>query len=152
MGKKGDYGMEERNIKEQLGTVNQSLFYLILIVLSVLLSIWSVLIQREQLEEMLWENPQKKVMPDVYPIKLSASVLVVGALGFFFCLSLQTCRDVSQGTDLAAQKSAGMNVWASIFVLAAALIRLYDLGFMEEVQHSLNAENVQHKQNRNGIC
>jgi len=124
--------MEERRIlNEQLGTVNQSLFYLALIVLSVLLSFWSVLIQREQLEEQLAGNPQKSAAPDVFPIRLSASVLVVCALGFFFCLTLQTCRDASKGKDLAAQKSAGMNAWASTFVLAAALIRLYDLNFME---------------------
>ncbi|MDE7171468.1 MAG: hypothetical protein K2O11_06290, partial [Oscillospiraceae bacterium] len=68
------------------------------------------------------------------PIRLSASVLVVSALGFFFCLALRTCRDASQGEDPAAQKSAGMNLWASLFVFAAALIRLYDLNFMEAIR------------------
>ncbi len=124
--------MEERKIlNKQLRTVNQSLFYLALIILSVLLSFWSVLIQREQLEKQLAGNPQKTAAPDVFPIRLSASALVVCALGFFFCLALQTCRNASQGKDSAAQKSAGMNVWASTFVLAAALIRLYDLNFVE---------------------
>lgn len=119
--------MERNVLKEQIGTVNQSLFYLVLIILSVLLSFWSVLIQREQLEKLLMGTASKTSAPDVFPIKLIASALVVSGLGFFFCLSLRTCRDAAQGNDPAAQRSAGMNVWASLLVLTAALIRLYDL-------------------------
>ena len=134
--------MEEQKIlKEQLRIVNQSLFYLMLIILSVLLSFRSVLIQREQLEETLAGQPAG--CRNVYPIRLSASALVVSALGFFFCLALRTCREAAQGNDSAAQKSAGMNVWASLFVWAAALIRLYDLNFMKEVRCCRAAENVQ---------
>lgn len=133
--------MEQKILKEQLGTVKQSLFYLMLIILSVLLSFWSVLIQRDQLENTLAGNPQKTVAPDIFPIKLTASVLTVSALGFFFALALRTCRDA--GNDPAAQKSAGMNVCASLFVLAAALIRLCDLNFMEAVRRSMIAESVQ---------
>lgn len=135
--------MERKNLKKQLGTVNQSIFYLMLIVLSILLSFWSVLIQREQLEEALAGNAQKAAVPDIFPIKLIASVLVVSALGFFFCLSLRTCRDAARGNDPATQKSAGINVWASLFVLTAALIRLYDLNFNEEIRRSLPTENLQ---------
>lgn len=135
--------IEQKILKEQLGTVNQSLFYLMLIILSVLLSFWSVLIQREQLEKTLAGNSQKVVATDIFPIKLIASVLTVSALGFFFSLALRTCQDAAQGNDLAAQKSATANVWASLFVLTAALIRLCDLNFMESVQRSLAAENVQ---------
>lgn len=136
--------MLERNIlKEQLGTVNQSIFYLMLIILSVLLSFWSVLIQREQLEELLAGNPQKAPLPNVLPIKLTASALTVGALGFFFCLALRTCREAAQGTDPAAQRSAGMNVQASLLVLAAALIRLCDLVYMGRARQPLAPENTQ---------
>lgn len=139
--------MENHNIlKEQLGTVNQSLFYLILIVLSVLLSLQSVLIQREQLEQALAKKPQTTAAPDVFPLKFIASLLAMSALGFFFCLALRTCREVSQGTDWAAQKSAGMNVWASLFVLSAALIRFYDLNFTQKVRCSLGTQALQTQQ------
>ena len=134
---------EQDVLEEQLGTVNQSLFYLRLIIAAVLLSFWSVLIQREQLEESLAGNPPETAGADVYPIKLTASALTVGSLVFFFCLALRSCRDAAGGNDPAAQRSAGINVWASLFVLTAALIRLYDLNFMERVQRSLVAENVQ---------
>ena len=135
--------MERRILHEQLETVNQSIFYLMLIILSVFLSFWSVLLQREQLKGVLAGNSQQAAVPDVFPIKFNASVLTVAALGFFFSLALQTCRDAAQGNDPAAQKSAGMNVWASLLVLTAALIRFCDLNFMEKVQRSLVAENVQ---------
>ena len=134
--------MERNVLKEQLGTVNQSLFYLLLIILSVLLSFWSVLLQREQLEEALAGNPQKAAAQDVFPIKLIASALVVSALGFFFCLALRSCRDAACGNDPAAQQSAGRNVWASLFVLAAALIRLCDLNSSQEAQCVPPAENL----------
>lgn len=134
---------EQEILQEQYGIVNQSIFYLILIIFSVLLSFWSMLIQRTELENTLAGNPQKEPAADVFSIKLIASALVISALGFFFCLALRTCRDASQGEDSAAQSSAGRNVWASLFVLAAALIRLYDLIFMEEVQPSLVTEDVQ---------
>ena len=135
--------MEQRTLNEQLRTVDQSLFYLMLIILSVLLSFWSALIQRDRLEQALSGDPQKAAAPDIFPIKLIASVLTVCALGYFFSLALQTCRDAAQGDDPAAQKSAGMNVWASLFVLSAALIRLYDINFMEGARRSLIAEDVQ---------
>ena len=126
--------MEEQELlEEQLNTVDQSIFFLILLILSVLLSFWSVLIQRGQLVCTIeGKTEAAAAAPKIYPIKISASALVVGSLGFFLCLALQAC-----------QKSAGMNVWASLFVFAAALIRLYDLNFMERNQNTLVDENLQ---------
>lgn len=136
--------MERDILEEQLGTVNQSLFYLVLIILSVLLSFWVVLIQREQLEQTLAGRPPVAAdEPDVFSIRLTASALVIGSLWFFFCLALRTCQDAAQGDDPAAQKSAGMNLWASLFVLAAALIRLYDLFFTQGVQSVQAVEELQ---------
>lgn len=135
--------MEREVLKEQLGTIDQSLFFLVLIILSVLLSFWSVRIQREQLETELAEDSQESAVPDIFQIKLIASALTVSSLVFFFTLALRTLQDAALGNDSAAQKSAGMNVWASFFVLAAALIRLYDLNFMQNTQRSLIAEDTQ---------
>ena len=133
--------MERQVLEEQLRTVNQSLFYLMLIILSVLLSFRAVLIQRDQVEGALAGNSPETAAPDIFPIRFSASALVVGSLGFFFCLSLRTCREAAGGSDPARQKSAGMNVWASLFVLTAALIRFYDLSFMEEADRRRSAQN-----------
>ena len=56
--------MERRILNEQLETVNQSIFYLMLIILSVFLSFWSVLLQREQLKGVLAGNSQQAAVPD----------------------------------------------------------------------------------------
>ena len=107
--------MEETVLREQLRTVDESLLFLLLIVLSVLLSYWGVRIQREA------------ALPRVFPIRLSASALVVGALGFFLCLALKTERETARGGTPAARRSACTNLWASLFVFLAALLRLDDL-------------------------
>ena len=135
--------MNQRNVlAQQLEIVNQSLFYLLVIIASVLISFCSTLIQRGQVEDALLGKPQRGAA-DVFPLRLTASALSLSALVFFFCLALRTCRDAAQGDDPAVQKSAGMNVWASAFVLTASLIRLYDLNFTQAVQPSLAAENTQ---------
>ena len=114
--------MEETVLREQLRTVDESLLFLLLIVLSVLLSYWGVRIQREGLCRTLQGDAEgAAALPRVFPIRLSASALVVGALGFFLCLALKTERET------AARRSACTNLWASLFVFLAALLRLDDL-------------------------
>ena len=113
--------MEETVLREQLRTVDESLLFLLLIVLSVLLSYWGVRIQREGLCRTLQGDAEgAAALPRVFPIRLSASALVVGALGFFLCLALKTVRET-------ARRAACTNLWASLFVFLAALLRLDDL-------------------------
>ncbi len=83
--------MEETVLREQLRTVDESLLFLLLIVLSVLLSYWGVRIQREGLCRTLQGDAEGAAAPAPgVPHPLSASALVVGALGFFLCLALKT--------------------------------------------------------------
>ena len=120
--------MEETVLREQLRTVDESLLFLLLIVLSVLLSYWGVRIQREGLCRTLQGDAEgAAALPRVFPIRLSASALVVGALGFFLCLALKTERETARGGTPAARRSACTNLWASLFVFIAALLRVYDL-------------------------
>ena len=120
--------MEETVLREQLRTVDESLLFLLLIVLSVLLSYWGVRIQREGLCRTLQGDAEgAAALPRVFPIRLSASALVVGALGFFLCLALRAWEAAAQGDDPAARHSAGVNLAASLFVFLAALLRLDDL-------------------------
>ena len=114
--------MEETVLREQLRTVDESLLFLLLIVLSVLLSYWGVRIQREGLCRTLQGDAEgAAALPRVFPIRLSASALVVGALGFFLCLALKTERETARGGTPAARRSACTNLWASLFVFLAAL-------------------------------
>ena len=99
--------MEETVLREQLRTVDESLLFLLLIVLSVLLSYWGVRIQREGLCRTLQGDAEgAAALPRVFPIRLSASALVVGALGFFLCLALKTERETARGGTPAARRSA----------------------------------------------
>ena len=75
--------MEETVLREQLRTVDESLLFLLLIVLSVLLSYWGVRIQREGLCRTLQGDAEgAAALPRVFPIRLSASALVVGAVSY----------------------------------------------------------------------
>lgn len=133
---------EREELCRQLGITDDSLFFLALLVVSVVLSWKGTAIQREGLCRIL--DGEREQFPDVFPIRLAASALVVVALTFFFGLALETWEDSRCG-DPQARRSADRNLWASLFVLAAALIRLCDLkesrrGLPE--QESLE-ENVQ---------
>ena len=103
--------MEETVLREQLRTVDESLLFLLLIVLSVLLSYWGVRIQREGLCRTLQGDAEgAAALPRVFPIRLSASALVVGALGFFLCLALKTERETAPGGT--PDPSAGNDFWS----------------------------------------
>ena len=120
--------MEEQKeaLKQDLDMLNTSLVFLLLIILAVLLSLWSALLQREQLELALAEEDASQV-PDPNPIRRQGSAITVGCLGFFLCLALGTLTQARAAGDPAAVRSAQVNVWASLLVLLAAILRLGDL-------------------------
>lgn len=121
--------MEKNTLRAQLDTANQSLPFLVLIIVSVLLSLWALLIQRQGLADAL--RGREGELPPVQPIRWSAGAIVVGALCYFFFLALGSWAS-AQGGEPAARRSAAINAWASLFVLAAAVIRLYDLSLAGE--------------------
>ena len=103
-------------VGKELDQSNKSLFFLTVLLGSILLSWQALWLQREGLcrgEE-----------TDVFRLRLAASVLVVLSLAVFFCLALQGRRD-AEGT--AGEGSAAVNVLASLLVLLAALLRLGEL-------------------------
>lgn len=122
--------MEQKELCGQLETVDRSLFFLTAVVASVLLSFWSVGIQRRQVADAIAGETTQE-LPEVFPIKLTAGALVTGALGFFFALALDTLEQAERGEDPAALRSARINAWASLLVLAAALLRLDDVLFVQ---------------------
>ena len=117
--------MEEEALKRQLCTVDGSLLFLGLLLLSVGLSYWGVSLQREGLCRTLRSGAEGAAnLPEVFPIRLWASALVVGCLGFFLCLAVRTAREAGDGAGAA---SARTNLHASVLVFLAALLRLDDL-------------------------
>lgn len=118
--------MEEREeLCEQLDTVNTALDFLAVIVISVLLSLWAALRQRQALRLAIQgEDAAAAEVGEVYPIRAVAGALVLGALGYFFWLAACGWQEAEGGDD---RESAGANLWASALVLSAAIVRWRDL-------------------------
>ena len=90
--------MEKEALKRQLCTVDGSLLFLGLLLLSVGLSYWGVSLQREGLCRILRSDAEGAAnLPEVFPIRLWTSALVVGCLGFFLCLAVRTAREAGDG-------------------------------------------------------
>lgn len=108
--------MQREALQEQIKTAGRSLFFLSILLGSVCLS-WLAL------------DKQRRGLcctgkaPDVTGLRQVSSVLVVLALGYFFCLGVRS-RD---------QQGGEVNFWASLLVLLAALLRLGEL--LEENQN-----------------
>ena len=120
-------------LRGQLNTLDTSLLFLAALS-------WAILSrQRGALLSLL--SGEDIPEPDLIPARLAVSALVVGSLSYFFLLSLETlCTARSQGA--AACASAGRNARASLLVLAAALIRLYDLNILRCTAPALESEEL----------
>lgn len=128
---------QKAELCEQLRTIDTSLVFVALLLLATGLSWKATAIQRQGLCDILLGKGTD--VPDVFPIRLVVSAIVIGALTFFFGLSLDTWR-TAWDQDQTARCSANLNVWASLLVLAAALIRLYDLVYVQSRQPALEEE------------
>ena len=123
-------------LRGQLNTLDTSLLFLALLTGATALS-WAIL-SRQRGAFLSGEDIPE---PDLIPARLAVSALVVGSLSYFFLLSLETlCTARSQGA--AACASAGRNARASLLVLAAALIRLYDLNILRCTAPALESEEL----------
>lgn len=132
---------DQGTLCRQLKVINGSLVFLILAIVSILLSFWSTLIQRRQLICTIEEESCS--LPAVYPIKLFASALMAGSVGYFLSLAMGQVISACSGNDPVAKRSSSVNLWASLLVTAAVLLRLDDLNFVERCQSSLlNTETL----------
>lgn len=131
---------ERRALCGRLETADASLFFLLLILLSVLLSFWAVRVQRGRLcLTIRGGTGEAASAAGVFPIRWAAGALAVGALGFFLCLAVRGAEEAERGGDPAAVRSARVNLWASILVLSAAVLRLEDLDFTEAAGRAVPA-------------
>lgn len=116
---------DQEILEEQLDTLDDTVFFLVVIIASVLLSFWATLRQRQAVCLTLrGEEEAAQQVGAVTPIRIAASALVLGALGYFLHLAVRVWEDARCGADPA---SARANLWASILVLAAAIVRWRDL-------------------------
>lgn len=121
--------LQREELEQELEDVDGSLVFLALMVFSLILSWKATALQRQALCRYLAGEEGK--FPDVFPLRLPANAIVVGALTYFFGLSLKTWQS-TRGTGGRAECSASLNFGAAFLVLAAALLRLYDLVCVQE--------------------
>lgn len=112
--------METDNLTERLYILDHSLVFLSLIILSTLLSFVRLTKQRGDLCRLL--RGESLPASDSSSLALTASALLVGSLGYFFCLAVSSARSAAQG-----DRSAAVNLQASALVFLAALLRLGEL-------------------------
>ena len=123
---------------EQLELVDTDLGFLFLIVLSVLLSFLATSRQRDGLcLRLRGEEQAAQQAENVAPLRLAASALVVGSLGFFFQQALDACRSADP-EDETARRSAWLNLIAGFLVLLASLIRLLNFNMLRRSQPALD--------------
>lgn len=114
--------------QKQLELLDSSLKWLFVIVSGVLLSFCATARQREALCLALTGETEKAgAVGDVLPIRRLVALLVLLALTFFFLVSLETERRALEGGEEDSIRSARLNRWASLFVLAAAVLRFFDV-------------------------
>lgn len=117
---------EETSYETALDTINTSILFLILLVLGILLSLKSVLLQRESLCTAM-EGGDADCVASPHPFQCVAGAITVGALGYFFTLALRAWDDACRSGDQRAVCLARVNLWASLFVLCAAILRFLAL-------------------------
>lgn len=126
MAGKGAVFLQEQDVLcDQLDTVNTTLIFLVIVIASILLSFWATVRQRQAVcLSLQGEDEAAGQVGDVYAIRALSSALILGSLGYFLCLALRLLADSSCGVS---RTSAQANLWASILVLCAAIVRWRDL-------------------------
>lgn len=117
---------EKAAYEDALGSVNDSLRFLVLFVLSILLSLAGLLRQRQRICAAL-QGDDPSCCPSPYPLQHAAGAINVGGLTFFFLLTLQNWSESRLDASGEGESLARMNLWASLLVLAASVIRLLAL-------------------------
>lgn len=109
---------------EARDTLNTVLVCLSLLLFTLLLSCRAARLQRDSMSAC--SGGGDGALLEIGGLRCAAGALVLPPLAFFFKLALETWRSAQDLGD-AAGCSAGINVWASLLVLAAALLRYWDL-------------------------
>ncbi len=115
-------------LREELGVIQSSLPFRIRVLAATVASLYALLLQREGALEALKRGGQgRREEERVFLIRRTAGAVFVGTLGFFLCLNLSLAQRLGEGAGEAALRSSRVNIWASILVLCAAILRFFNL-------------------------
>ena len=120
--------------REELAQTDWVLVFLLLVIVSVLLSFAATVQQREDLVNALCQRSEPAA--DVFPLRWTASVLVTGATAFFAWLSCRNARQVQEQGDECAIDTARADLLAALMVFGAAVIRLINLDAQRKTRAS----------------
>lgn len=128
--------MEETTLEqtEELAQANWVIVFLLLVIVSVLLSFAATVQQRQDLVNALCHRSEPAA--DVFPMRWTASVLVTGATAFFAWLSCRNARQIMEKGDDCAVGTARADLLAALMVFGAAAIRLINLDAQREASAS----------------
>lgn len=112
---------------EALRDVDWSIGFILIILATLFLSLRATLIERRRLVLSNCGAGAAAELPGTFPLRFTAGWMVIGALGFFFCLAVKT---LSSAQTEVGRISAERNLAASALVLMAAMIRYADLWFV----------------------
>ncbi len=115
-------------VQEQADLLDQSLSKIQLILGAVALSHGTLSEQRRQLICGSLDESSAACFPDLFPPRFTSNLMVLLAVLYFFRLTEQNL-DTSDQTPVS-RCSSHLNYIASLFVLLAAAIRLFDVAFV----------------------
>lgn len=108
-------------VKQQLAVIDQSQWYILVILGAIVLSYYNVNIQRQQLICSATDPKLCKCLPPTLPIQAVSSIMVIVALIFFFQLSADTVCSTPCHTKERCRNE--LSHLSSTLVLVAALVR-----------------------------
>ena len=124
--------MEETALeqRQELAQTDWVIIFLLLVIVSVLLSFAATVQQREDLVNALCQRSEPAA--DVSPLRWTAGVLVTGATAFFAWLSCRNARQTLEQGDKCAVGMARADLLAALMVFGAAVVRLINLDARRE--------------------
>lgn len=97
--------MDREELEKALGTVNGSIFFIVVAIGSILLSWLALLYQRQQVCDQL-DGSQRAQNAPVFSLRLGASALVIAALVYFFRIGLRRRETACRGSDPVEKRSS----------------------------------------------
>lgn len=119
-----DETKSQNNIEYELSILSESQNYIVYVIIGILLSYYSISIQKEQLI-CSYTGTDCSYLPNQLLIQLTGNILILIAVFFFFNLSAVNLETPTDNSKL--QSSNELNYVASLLVVIATVIRFYDL-------------------------
>lgn len=115
---------QRETLLEGLDSLNTAWGFLLVTIAAILLSFQSIVRQRQGLCIVLQGREEEGAqVGDVYHLQRRAGAMVVGVSGFFLSLAARGAAAADRSDPLAV-RVGGMNLWASILVFSASILRL----------------------------